>query len=131
MIPLRDANPTRRRPTVTYGIIALCCLAFGLELWIQASDGERGLDRFFLTYGLVPRDLTGGAGTGVDGAGRALIALFTHLFLHGGWLHLGGNMLYLWIFGNNIEDRFGRLRFLGFYLLGRSEERRVGKECCR
>jgi rhomboid family protein len=118
VIPLRDANPTRRRPIVTYAIIVLCCLAFGLELWIQASAGERALDRFFLTYGLVPGDATGDAGTGVDGLGRTLPALFTHLFLHGGWLHLGGNMLYLWIFGNNIEDRFGRLRFLGFYLIG-------------
>ena len=118
MIPLRDANPTHRRPVVTYAIIAVCCVAFGLELWIQARDGERGLERFFLTYGLVPGDLTGNAGTGVDGLGRALVALFAHLFLHGGWLHLGGNMLYLWIFGNNIEDRFGRLRFLAFYIVG-------------
>ncbi|MDQ3127295.1 MAG: rhomboid family intramembrane serine protease [Chloroflexota bacterium] len=118
MIPLRDANPTRRRPIVTYLIIALCCLAFGLELWIQASDGEGGLERLFLTYGLVPGDLTGATGTGVAGLGQAMVALFSHLFLHGGWLHLGGNMLYLWIFGNNIEDRFGRLRFLGFYLIG-------------
>ncbi len=118
MIPLRDANPTRRRPIVTYLIIALCCLAFGLELWIQASDDEGGLERLFLTYGLVPGDLTGATGTGVAGLGQAMVALFSHLFLHGGWLHLGGNMLYLWIFGNNIEDRFGRLRFLGFYLIG-------------
>jgi len=118
VIPLRDANPVRRRPIVTYAIIALCCLAFGLELWIQASDGERGLERFFLTYGLVPGDLTGDAGTGVGGPERAIVALFAHLFLHGGWLHLVGNMLYLWIFGNNIEDRFGRFGFLGFYLIG-------------
>ena len=118
MIPLRDANPVRRRPIVTYGLISLCFLAFGLELWIQASEGERGLEGFFLTYGLVPGDLTGDAGTGVAGLGRAIVALVAHLFLHGGWLHLGGNMLYLWIFGNNIEDRFGRLRFLGFYLIG-------------
>ena len=115
MIPLRDANPTRRRPVVTYALIAACFAIFGIELWIQSSGGDRALDRFFTDYGLVARDLTGG---GSGGFGHALLGLFTHQFLHGGWIHVGGNMLYLWIFGNNVEDRFGRLGFLAFYLAG-------------
>ena len=117
MIPLRDANPTRRRPIVTYALIAACFAIFGVELWIQSTGGDRALDRFFTDYGLVARDLTGSAG-GSNGFGHALLGLFTHQFLHGGWVHVGGNMLYLWIFGNNVEDRFGRLGYLAFYLAG-------------
>ena len=109
MIPLRDANPTRRRPIVTWSLIGICVAVFALELWIQSTDGDRALDRFFLAYGAIPRDVTAGSG---------LPGLISHQFLHGGWLHLGGNMLYLWIFGNNVEDRFGRLGFLAFYLAG-------------
>jgi membrane associated rhomboid family serine protease len=116
VIPLRDANPTRRRPIVTYALIAACFAVFGIELWIQSTGGDRALDRFFTDYGLVARDLTAGGGS--DGFGHALLGLFSHQFLHGGWLHIGGNMLYLWIFGNNVEDRLGRLGFLAFYLAG-------------
>ena len=123
MIPLRDANPTRRRPVVTYALIAACIAVFALELWIQVTDGEPGLTRFFLSFGAVPDQLTGaaaGAIGGPEGARGSLgaLTLITSQFLHGGWLHIAGNMLYLWIFGNNVEDRFGRLPFLAFYLLG-------------
>jgi rhomboid family protein len=116
VIPLRDANPTRRRPVVTYALIAACFAVFGIELWIQSTGGDRALDRFFTDYGLVARDVTSGGGS--DGFGHVLVALITHQFLHGGWLHIGGNMLYLWIFGNNVEDRLGRPGFLAFYLAG-------------
>ena len=112
MIPLRDANPTRQRPIVTYALIAICIAVFGLELWIQSSDGDRALERFISEYGAVAARITEAPTSG------ALLGLITSQFLHGGWIHLGGNMLYLWIFGNNVEDRFGRLRFLGFYLAG-------------
>jgi membrane associated rhomboid family serine protease len=117
VIPLRDANPTQRRPVVTIGLIALCVLAFGWELWLQAESGDAGLERLFRDWALVPGDLT--AALRGDGAlGHPLATVITSMFLHGGWIHLGGNMLYLWIFGNNVEDRFGRLPFLLFYLFG-------------
>jgi membrane associated rhomboid family serine protease len=120
VIPLRDANPTRGRPVVTLGLIALCVVAFAYELGVQADGGGAALDRLFRDWALVPRDLT----NALDGAaapgtlGRELGTVVTSMFLHGGWIHLIGNMLYLWIFGNNIEDRLGRAGFLAFYLFG-------------
>lgn len=117
MIPLRDANPTRRTPFVTLAILAACLIAFAWELGRMAADGMAGLEAFMTMWGVVPADLLAAWTSGerlVDEAAT----LVTSQFLHGGWLHLLGNMLYLWIFGNNIEDRLGRLGFLGFYLAG-------------
>ena len=117
MIPLRDANPTRRTPVVTLSLIAACSVVFALELSIEASGGEAALAAFFDTWGAVPSRISAAlAGTG--DAGAAATGVLASLFLHGGWEHLIGNMLFLWIFGNNIEDRLGRLPFLVFYLLG-------------
>ncbi len=119
MIPLRDANPTRRVPIVTIALIALCCAAYAYELATQATGGEAALDRLFFRYGLIPAELTSSLGGGPEGrTSVGLLSVVTSLFLHGGWVHLLGNMLYLWIFGNNIEDRFGRVRFVAFYLVG-------------
>ncbi len=117
MIPLRDANPTRRRPVVTIGIITIAFLAFGLELAVQATGGDDALESLFRSLGVVPDELLGAIADGrlLD---TSVLALVTHQFLHGGWLHIGGNLLYLWIFGNNVEDRFGRLGFLAFFLAG-------------
>ncbi len=117
MIPLRDANPTRRRPVVTIAIIALCFLVFGLELAVGASGGDAALERFLRTFGVVPTEFLGALTHGrlLD---PAVLPLISHQFLHGGWLHIGGNMLYLWIFGNNVEDRLGRLWFVLFFLVG-------------
>jgi membrane associated rhomboid family serine protease len=117
VIPLRDANPTRRRAVVTIGLILLCFAVFLGELAVQASEGEGGLNRLFFTYGLIPADLTGGGARGGDVLGAAP-SVFTSMFLHGGLLHIGSNMLYLWIFGNNVEDRLGRLPYVAFYLAG-------------
>jgi membrane associated rhomboid family serine protease len=117
VIPLRDANPTRRTPIVTLALIVACFVAFAYELGILASSGETGLDRFFTQWGLVPAELTRSLGAG-SWLSAPVLAIFSSLFLHGGWLHLLGNMLYLWIFGNNIEDRLGRVAFLLFYLAG-------------
>jgi membrane associated rhomboid family serine protease len=117
VIPLRDANPTRRTPLVTLGLILLCVVAFVLELAVLATDGSSGLEAFVLEHGVVPAEVSatiGGSGDPLREAGDIL----TSLFLHAGWLHLAGNMLYLWIFGNNIEDRLGRLGFALFYLVG-------------
>ncbi len=117
MIPLRDANPTRRTPFVTLAILAACLIAFAWELGRLAADGMAGLDAFVVEWGVVPADLLAAWDSGVRLVDEAA-TLVTSQFLHGGWLHLLGNMLYLWIFGNNIEDRLGRLGFLVFYLVG-------------
>lgn len=116
MIPLRDANPTRRTPVVTIVLIAVNVAVFLLELAVE-SGGPADLDAFFARWGAVPASITTALETG-DLLSAATLGIVTSLFLHGGWLHLAGNMLFLWIFGNNIEDRLGRLRFLAFYLLG-------------
>jgi len=118
VIPLRDANPTRRRPVVTIGLIAACIAVFGYELLVQASEGDAGLARLFATYGLVPADLTGHGGGPADLGAGGVFSVVSSMFLHGDPLHIGFNMLYLWIFGNNIEDRLGHLGFLIFYLAG-------------
>ncbi|MBF8289193.1 MAG: Rhomboid family intrarane serine protease [Chloroflexi bacterium] len=117
MIPLRDANPTRRRPVVTLGLIGACVAVFGLELAIEASGGAEALGQFFKTWGAVPARISA-ALAGSGDLGGAATGAFASMFLHGGWWHIVGNLLFLWIFGNNIEDRLGRLPFLGFYLLG-------------
>jgi membrane associated rhomboid family serine protease len=117
VIPLRDANPTRRTPLVTIGLMIACFVVFGWELGLLAGDDMARLDAFVTTWGLVPADLVAAWSSGVDLTMEAA-TLITSQFLHAGWLHLLGNMLYLWIFGNNIEDRFGRIRFLLFYLAG-------------
>jgi membrane associated rhomboid family serine protease len=108
MIPLRDLNPTRRVPLITMALIAVNVLVFLYEQSLSA----RGLTRLFLQYGVTPARFFDGAVSGDDA-----LTLLTSMFLHGGWLHVGGNMLYLWIFGNNIEDRLGAARFIAFYFL--------------
>jgi membrane associated rhomboid family serine protease len=117
VIPLRDANPTRRRPVITLAIIAVCFVIFGLELVVQATGGERALEDFYGTFGIVPVDLLDALGQGRL-LSLPVLALIAHQFLHGGWFHIGANMLYLWIFGNNVEDRLGRPAYLLFYLAG-------------
>ncbi len=117
MIPLRDANPTRRTPILTLALIVGCFVVFGYELGRLADGGMEGLDRFVTEWGVVPAELVA-AWTAGSFLSIETLTLITSQFLHGGWLHLLGNMLFLWIFGNNIEDRFGRLRFLLFYLAG-------------
>ena len=117
MIPLRDASPTRRTPVVTLGLIALCTITFGYELVVMAQGGEAALDRLFETRGVVPADLVA-AVTGGNWLSRPVLDVFTSMFLHAGWLHLLGNLLFLWIFGANVEDRVGRARFLLVYLAG-------------
>lgn len=106
MIPIRDHNPTRGRPTVTLILIIVNVLAFIFEFSME----PRQLQAFFDAYAIIPQQL-------VTMVSAEFITLFTSQFLHGGWLHLLGNMLYLWIFGDNIEERMGHVRFLIFYLL--------------
>ena len=116
MIPLRDANPTRRTPVVTLAIIVACVVVYGYQV-VLLSGGERALDAFITRWGVVPAELVDALSSGRVISAEA-ITLVTSQFLHGSLVHIGGNMLFLWIFGNNIEDRFGRLPFLAFYLVG-------------
>ena len=117
MIPLRDANPTRRTPIVTIGLVVTCLVVFAWELGLQVSGGDDALEAFIATWGVVPSELTA-AWTGGGILTLETATLITSQFLHGGWLHLLGNLLFLWIFANNIEDDFGRIAFLMFYLGG-------------
>jgi len=116
MIPLRDANPTRRTPFVTLGLIVACFVVFAWELGLQATS-EASLNAFVTEWGVVPAELLDAWGSGQI-LSQETATLVTSQFLHGGWLHLIGNMLYLWIFGNNIEDRLSPIPFLLFYLFG-------------
>jgi len=116
MIPLRDSNPTRRTPVVTLAIIVVCFVVFAWELGLQATS-EASLDAFVTAWGVVPAELVAAWGAG-QFLSQETATLITSQFLHGGWLHLLGNLLYLWIFGNNIEDRLGGALFAFFYLGG-------------
>lgn len=112
VVPLNDNNPTRTVPYVTYVLIVLNILIFLYE----ASLGPN-VDQFFRIWAVTPRALTysfAGEATGLPVAPP--ITLITSQFLHGGLLHLGGNMLFLWIFGNNVEDKLGHVRYILFYL---------------
>jgi len=117
VIPLRDRNPTRRTPIVTWALIGACFAAFALELSVTASGGDRALEDLFQHWGAVPADITSALERG-DFFGQAMLGMLTSMFLHGGWLHLLGNMWFLWIFGNNVEDRLKRPLFIAFYFLG-------------
>ena len=117
MIPLRDSNPTHRFPILTIVLIVACVVAFGWELGVQSSGGEEALARLFRDYGAVPARVTDALAAG-DYLSEPMLGVITSMFLHGGWLHLIGNMLYLWIFGNNVEDRFGKVGFILFYFAG-------------
>jgi membrane associated rhomboid family serine protease len=118
MIPLRDANPTRRVPVVTASLIAACVAVFLVELWVSSGPGgDAALDRLLTDWGAVPSRISA-ALAGSGDPGLAVRGIVGSLFLHAGWPHLLGNMLFLWIFGNNVEDRLGRLPYLAFYLAG-------------
>jgi membrane associated rhomboid family serine protease len=137
MFPLKDDIPSRRFPVVTVTIIGICVAVYFLfeqGLW---NLGETGNERV-VEYGAIPYEITNpGSECGLDATGAQLVCegqegvsgtapeqapwwvtIFTSMFMHGSLLHLGGNMLFLWIFGNNIEDSMGRPRFVVFYLLG-------------
>jgi len=112
VLPIRDNIPSRRVPFVNYAILAVCGAAFLLELSLG-----RYLEPFLLTYGLIPLKYAAPSRfQGLD-AGDFLLPLLTHMFLHGGWMHLLANMWTLFIFGDNVEDALGHLRYLAYYLL--------------
>lgn len=111
MIPLKDDNPTSIFPYVTITFIVANVLIF----FYQFSLGE-GLNIFIYNFGAVPYLITNPQEAPPEIYTPAYLTLFTSMFLHGGWMHLIGNMLYLWIFGNNIEDQLGHIGFIVFYL---------------
>ena len=128
VIPVGDDNPTRRTAWVTLLLVAANIGIFVLfEPW---SAGRCAQESFFLQWATIPRELAQGEPLDTSQIAattdcplqpflskNVYLAVFSSMFLHASWIHLLGNMLYLWIFGNNIEDMFGHMRFLGFYLL--------------
>jgi membrane associated rhomboid family serine protease len=135
VLPLKDDIPTRRFPVLTVAIIAICCAVYFLfehGLWdLGATGNERVLE-----YGAIPYEITHPGKECAEAAGQVVyegqpgvsgtapdqapwwVTIFTSMFMHGSLLHLAGNMLFLWIFGNNIEDSMDELRFVAFYLIG-------------
>lgn len=113
-IPLFDDNPTRRTPYVTWALIAACVLMF---LWQQTLPPPAG-EAMVYALGVIPARLFGHAELPPQmQVVPPWASVLTSMFLHGSWLHLLGNMLYLWIFGNNVEDAMGHVRFVAFYVL--------------
>lgn len=123
MFPLRDENPTELTPLLTVAFIAA-----NVAVWLLVQGGGTGAAFLgsLCSYGTIPAELTGRLQEGTwvrlgpyecRGGGLTWGTILTSMFLHGGWMHLLGNMWFLWVFGNNIEDSMGHLRFIAFYLL--------------
>ena len=107
MIPVRDTIKTHRKPVVNYILIGINVVVF---LWMFLNSGR--IDQIYDQYALVPASFSNGINL------KSIMNIFTSMFMHGGWMHLISNMLYLWIFGDNIEDRLGSGLYIAFYLLG-------------
>ncbi|GAB4200063.1 MAG: rhomboid family intramembrane serine protease [Coleofasciculaceae cyanobacterium] len=113
MFPISDDNPTRITPFVTYALIGANIFIFLYQLTLTPPQ----LEQFFRLYAVVPRELTASfLGIPINQPVPEPLTLITSQFLHGGFLHILGNMLFLWIFGNNIEDKLGHVKYLIFYL---------------
>jgi membrane associated rhomboid family serine protease len=114
VVPIRDNNPTVLTPYVTFGLVAVNVLAFIYE---SSLPSPQALNGFFHVAALIPRELTASfAGVATNQPIPEWTTLITSQFLHAGFLHLAGNMLFLWIFGNNVEDKLGHIKFLIFYI---------------
>ncbi len=105
MFPIRDHNPSGRTPYVVYTLIAANILVYVSTLGIM--NGDKSAYFFLLDWAMIPDRVSSGQG---------IPTLVTSLFMHGGFMHIAGNMLFLWVFGDNLEDEMGHVRFLGFYL---------------
>ena len=124
MFPLHDENPTELTPVVTVAIIAANVLVW---LLVQQAGAGEGFLASLCSFGAIPADITGGLEPGsliplgpelvCRASGLGWLTLFTSMFMHGSWMHLIGNMWFMWVFGNNVEDSMGHARFVGFYLL--------------
>jgi hypothetical protein len=113
MIPLKDMTPRRSVPVVTLLLIAINVIVFAHQISLPPA----ATDAFIKTYGLIPAKISLALAGRHYTMEQALLPLFTCMFLHGGFLHILGNMWFLWIFGGNVEDRFGSLPYLAFYLV--------------
>ncbi len=111
MIPLRDTNPSRTIPVVNYFLITMNVIVFLYEFSLSKEMAD-----FVFQFGLIPLNFTGDLQSFQVNPGT-ILPLFTSMFLHGGWMHLLGNMLFLFIFGDNVEDRFGHLKYFFFYII--------------
>lgn len=107
MIPIRDDNPTHITPVMTYLLILVNILVFLFQILLGSNN-----DAFVYQFALIPADVTNMASP------SAIVNIFTSMFMHAGLAHIGGNMLYLWIFGDNVEDRLGSSKYLVFYIIG-------------
>jgi membrane associated rhomboid family serine protease len=115
VLPLHDDNPTTTRPLVTVGLIIACVLVY---VWQHLLLSAQGAELAAYALGVIPAVLTGREVAPPEMAWLpAPATIFTSMFMHAGFMHLAGNMLFLWIFGNNIEDAMGHVRFLVFYVL--------------
>jgi len=115
VFPINDNNPTRLTPYVTYGLIAVNIVVFIHQVMLAPQQ----LEQFFQLYAVIPRELTAifaGIPISVPQSIPEPLTLITSQFLHGGFLHIAGNMLFLWIFGNNIEDKLGHVKYFIFYI---------------
>jgi membrane associated rhomboid family serine protease len=114
MIPIGDDDSGRRSfPVVTLLLIAINVVVF----LFQQAHGARGFERLVQAYGTIPYEITHGQDIGPPGPQPVYLTLLTSMFMHANWMHIGGNMLFLWIFGDNLEDVMGTLRYLAFYLI--------------
>src|SRR5881296_1124310 len=118
MIPLRDDNPTTIKPVVTVALIVVNAMVFMYQLSLEPKQGEL----FVYEFGAIPAVIFGSGNLppeveAIPETIPPVLTIFTSMFLHGGFMHLIGNMLYLWIFGNNIEDAMGHARFIVFYVV--------------
>lgn len=117
MIPIGDDNRSRRRtPVVVYAIILLNVVVFIYELSLQAQGGD-ALGRFIYSWGAIPLELAHVEDLPPSIPLPIWATAFSSMFIHGGWLHIIGNMLFLWVFGDNVEDVLGHARFIIFYLI--------------
>lgn len=112
MIPLRDSVRSGRTPYVNIGLILINVVVFIQQLWLQPYQ----LNQIYYNFGVIPAEVVNVFYTGTS-IGQLAVTFVTSTFMHGGWFHLIGNMLYLWIFGDNIEDQLGHVKYLFFYLL--------------
>jgi membrane associated rhomboid family serine protease len=112
VIPLHDDTPTQSSPVVTVVLIITCALVFLYEVTLP----EHVAEAFIFRYGAIPAAVFGHASLSIETGIPPSMTIVTSMFLHGGWMHLIGNMLYLWIFGNNVEDVMGHVKFVIFYL---------------
>src|SRR5512142_3055820 len=114
MIPIGDANPTRRFPVMNWTLIAINVVVFLYELTLSS----RQLDRLVSLWGVIPSSILFALGHPIETPLPVWATLITSQFLHAGWAHIIGNMLFLWVFGDNIEDVLGHFFYLVFYLAG-------------